>query len=58
MEVKLGSRRACACSGACFSSQNGDHALGVHYRRAVFCCAVFMSKGLIAKDIHREMFPV
>jgi hypothetical protein len=24
----LGSRRACACSQAGFSSQNGDHALG------------------------------
>jgi hypothetical protein len=37
----LGSKRACVCSGAGFSSQNGDRAWGVNYRRAAFCCAFF-----------------
>jgi hypothetical protein len=34
--------------------------LEVFYRRAEFCCAVFFlwTKGLIEKDIHKEMFPV
>jgi hypothetical protein len=42
-----------------FSSQNGDRAWGVYYRRAVFSC-VFLAgkKGLNTKDIHKEMFPV
>jgi hypothetical protein len=54
----LGSRRACACSEAGFCNQNGDHACGVYYRRATFCCAFLWAKGLNAKDIHKEMFPV
>jgi hypothetical protein len=55
----LGSRRACACSEAGFSSQNGDHVSEVCYRRAAFCCALFLwAKELNAKDIHKEMFPV
>jgi hypothetical protein len=54
----LGSRRACACSVAGFSSQNGDLATGVYYRRAAFCCAFLWAKGLNAKDIHKELFPV
>jgi hypothetical protein len=32
----LGSRRACPCSEAGFSSQNDDRAWGVSYRRAAF----------------------
>jgi hypothetical protein len=55
----LGNRRACACSVAGFSSQNGDRVWGVYYRIAAFCCAFFLwAKGLEAKDIHKEMFPV
>jgi hypothetical protein len=55
----LGTRRACACSGAGLSSRNGDSAWGVCYGRAAFCCAFFLwEKGLNAKYIHREMFPV
>jgi hypothetical protein len=31
----------------------------VYYRRAAFCCAFFLwAKGLNAKDIHKESFPV
>jgi hypothetical protein len=48
----------CACSETGFSSQNGDRALGVFYRRTAFCCAFLWAKGLNAKDIHKEMFPV
>jgi hypothetical protein len=54
----LGSRRACACSEAGFSSQNYDRAWVMYYRRTSFCCAFLRSKGLTAKDIHKEMFPV
>jgi hypothetical protein len=54
----LGSRRACSCSEAGFSSQNGDRASVVYYRTAAFCCAFSWEKGLNAKDIHNEMFPV
>jgi hypothetical protein len=51
----LDSRRACACSEAGFSNQNGDRAWGVYYRRAAFCYAFLLAKGLNAKDIHKEM---
>jgi hypothetical protein len=54
----LGRRRVCACSEADFSSQNGDSAWGVSYRREAFSCAFLWVKGLNAKDIHKEMFPV
>jgi hypothetical protein len=47
----LGSRRACACSDADFSNQNGN-------RRTAVYCAFLWAKGLTAKDIHKEMFPV
>jgi hypothetical protein len=31
----------------------------MYYQRAAFFCAIFLcSKGFIAKDIHKEMFPV
>jgi hypothetical protein len=50
----LDRRRACACPEADFSSQNGDRAWGVYYRRAAFCCAFFGTKGLNAKDIHKR----
>jgi hypothetical protein len=33
----LGSKRACACSEAGFSCQNGDLSWGVYYRRTEFC---------------------
>jgi hypothetical protein len=36
----LGSRRVSACSEVGFSSQNGDRAWGVCYRKAVFCFAL------------------
>jgi hypothetical protein len=50
----LGSRWACACSETGFSSQHGDHAWGVYYRRTSFCCAFLWAKGLNAKDIYKE----
>jgi hypothetical protein len=53
-----GSRCACACSEAGFSSQNGDCVGGASYRRTAFCCAILWTKGLKAKDIHKEIFPV
>jgi hypothetical protein len=57
--VSLGSRHACACSEAGFSSENGDRAWGLYYRRAAFCCMIFLwAKWLGAKDIHKEMFTV
>jgi hypothetical protein len=37
----LGSRRACACSEAGFSSKNGDRAWRVYYQRAAFSCLFF-----------------
>jgi hypothetical protein len=48
----LGSRRACECLDACFSSPNGDRVGGgVSYRRAKFCCALFLwTEGPSAKD--------
>jgi hypothetical protein len=52
----LGSRRACSCSEAGFSSQKGDRVWGVYYRRAAFCCAFLWAKELNAKDIHKEIF--
>jgi hypothetical protein len=58
LEGSRQSERAWVCSHAGFSSQNGDRALGVCYRRAQFCCAFLRAKGLTAKDIHKEMFPV
>jgi hypothetical protein len=56
--TNLGNRRACTCSEAGFSSQNEDRAWGIYYRRTAFCCAILRAKGLNAKDIHKEMFPV
>jgi hypothetical protein len=40
----LGCRRVCACSEAGFSSQNGDRAWRLYYRRAAFCFAFFRGK--------------
>jgi hypothetical protein len=54
----LASRRAYACSEAGFSSQIGDRASGISYRRSAFSCAFLWAKGLDAKDIHKELFPV
>jgi hypothetical protein len=55
----LDSRRACACSVAAFSSQNGDCAWGLCYRRAALCCALFYFvwvKGLNAKIFIKKCF--
>jgi hypothetical protein len=30
----------------------------MNYRKAAFCCASLWAKGLNAKDIHKENFPV
>jgi hypothetical protein len=45
LEGSRRSERAWACSEAGFSSQNDDCALGVYYRRAPFCCALFVHTG-------------
>jgi hypothetical protein len=58
LHESLGSRLACTRSEVGFSSQNVDRAWGVYCRRAAFCCAFLWAKGLNAKDIHKEMFPV
>jgi hypothetical protein len=51
LHKRLGSRRACVCSVAGFSSHNDD-------LREAFCCTFFLwAKGLNAKDIDKEMFP-
>jgi hypothetical protein len=50
----LRSRRACACSEASCSSQNGVRAWGVYSQRAAFCYAFFF---FWQKGIHKEMFP-
>jgi hypothetical protein len=56
--MSLGSRRACTCSEAGFSSQNGDRASGVWYRWATFWCAFLWAKWFNAKKIHKETFSV
>jgi hypothetical protein len=53
----LGSRCACACSQAGFSSQNGYRACEVYYWRAGFCCAFFVDKRTRCKE-YTETFPV
>jgi hypothetical protein len=58
LHCSLGSWRACACSEAGFSTQNGDRAWGVYYRRTQFCCAVFVGETTHCKYILKEMFPI
>jgi hypothetical protein len=48
----LGSRRACSCSEARFSSQNSDRAVGAFYRRASFCCTFLCEQ----KDSMQRIF--
>jgi hypothetical protein len=58
LHESLGSRRACACSDVGVSSQNGDvlEECSTKEQRSVL---VFLwAKGLSAKNIHKEMFPV
>jgi hypothetical protein len=43
----LGSRGACTCSEAGFSSQNGDCASGFYYRRVAFSCVLGLVIGFI-----------
>jgi hypothetical protein len=54
----LGSRHACACSEAGFSSQNDDRVWGCNTEEQRFFCAFLWAKGPSAKNIHKEMFPV
>jgi hypothetical protein len=55
----LGSRRACGCSDAGFSSQNGTSAWGCtsEEQRSVFLGGP-KKKKRNAKDIHKAMFPI
>jgi hypothetical protein len=54
----LGSRLACTCLEVGFSGKNGARAWCIYYQRAAFCCGFFWAKGLNAKDIHIEIFPI
>jgi hypothetical protein len=45
LQDSLGSRRACACSEAGVSSQIGDRASGLYFRRAAFYCEFSVGKG-------------
>jgi hypothetical protein len=59
LQNSVGNSREFASSVAGFSSQNDDLAWAVYYRRAEFCCAFFLwAKGLNAKNIHNEIFPI
>jgi hypothetical protein len=42
----------------CFSSQNGDHAWGLYSEEQHSVVRFLSAKGLNAKDIHKETFPV
>jgi hypothetical protein len=53
----LGSRRACECSEAGFSSQNGDRAWCTTEGQ-LSVVRFLWAQGLSAKDIHKEMLPV
>jgi hypothetical protein len=52
LHESLDSRHACTCSEAGVSSQNGDRAWRVHYRRAAFCCAYIYGQ----KDSMQKIF--
>jgi hypothetical protein len=52
----LGRRRACVCSEAGFGSENGDSACTIEEQRSAV--HFLWAKGLNAKDIHKEIFPV
>jgi hypothetical protein len=54
----LGSRRTCACSKVCFSSQNGDRDEKYTTKGQRSVLRFLFAKGLNEKDIHKEMFPV
>jgi hypothetical protein len=55
----LGRRRAYACSDAGFSSRNGGLVLrNILLKNSVLLRVFLSAKGLNAKDIHKEVFPV
>jgi hypothetical protein len=56
--VSLGSRCACAGSEAGFSSQNVTMLEGCTTKEQCSVVRFLQAKGLSAKDIHNEMFPV
>jgi transposase len=58
LHYSLVSRRVCVCSEAGFSSQNGNSALGCTTEEQRPVVRFLWAKGLHAKDIHKEMFPV
>jgi hypothetical protein len=54
-----GSRRACICSEAGFSSQNGDRVSGCTTEEQGSVVRFFLwADGLDAKDIYKDMFPI
>jgi hypothetical protein len=52
----LDSRRACACSEAGFSSQNGHRAWGLSYWRAAFCCTFLWVKDSMQRIFLKKWF--
>jgi hypothetical protein len=58
LHYSLGSRCACVCSEAGFSSQNGNGAEEFTTEDQHTGVRFLWTKGLNAKDIHKEMFPV
>jgi hypothetical protein len=54
----LGSRLACACSEADFSSQNGDRSSACTTKEQRSVMFFFVAKELDAKDIHNEIIIV
>jgi hypothetical protein len=56
LRESLGSRRACTCSEAGFSSQNGDRAWGVYYQRSAFCCACLCAKWFNTRIFIKKCF--
>jgi hypothetical protein len=52
----LGSRHACTCSEAGFSSENGDRAWGVYNQRTAFCCAFFFREDSMQRVFIKKCF--
>jgi hypothetical protein len=58
LHANLSIRHACASSEAVFSNQNGDRLRSALPKSSVLLCIFSWSKGLSAKEISKEMFPL
>jgi hypothetical protein len=56
LHCNVGSRRACACSKASFSTQNGDRDWGVYYRRSVFVVRFCGQKDAMQRILIKKCF--